>query len=325
MRKILFLSQLILLFVFNRINAEEPTYAEKLGWDKGSKVLIIHIDDVGLCHGANKASIEALTNGVATSCSVMMPCAWVHEFVKEWKKNPNWDVGLHLTLTSEWENYRWGPLSGFQQVPGLIDESGYMWKSVIDVVVNAKPHEVDREIRAQLALAEKMGLKPTHLDSHMGTLFAHPDFIDIYINLGIEKKIPILFPGGHMQYLSKELPLPKEKVKEYAEKIWEGGLPLVDDVITFTYDWKTEDKLELMKETLTNMQPGITEVILHCAIPTEEFPHFTQSATTRKGDYLLAINPEFREFLEKNNFILTTWRELMERRTKVEEKNAKQD
>ncbi len=319
MKKFLFTSTLLFLINSGIVYSEEPTYAEKLGWEKGSRVLIFHIDDVGLCHGANKASIEALTNGIATSCSVMMPCAWVDEFAKARKKNPHWDVGLHLTLTSEWDNYRWGPVSGFQQVPGLVDETGYMWDSVISVVTSAKPEEVDREIRAQLALAEKMGLNPNHLDSHMGTLFAHPDFIEKYINLGIEKKIPILFPGGHMQYLSKELPLPREKVKEYAKRIWEGGLPLVDDIITFTYDWKTEDKLELMKKTLIEMKPGITEVILHCAIPTEEFPHFTQSATTRKGDYLLAINPDFKEFLKENNFILTNWRELMERRSKIKE------
>ncbi|MCX8064418.1 MAG: polysaccharide deacetylase family protein [Candidatus Hydrogenedentes bacterium] len=321
MKRNLYLLPLILLMIFNKTeesNAEEMTYAEKLGWKKGSRVLIFHIDDVGLCHGANKATIEALTKGIATSCSIMMPCAWVDEFVKEWKKNSHWDVGLHLTLTSEWQNYRWGPVSGFQQVPGLVDKSGYMWGNVVDVITSAKPEEVDREIRAQLALAEKMGLIPTHLDSHMGTLFAHPDFIEKYINLGIERKIPVLFPGGHMQYLSSELPLPKEMVKKYAEKIWEGGLPLVDDVITFTYDWKTEDKFELMRKTLIEMQPGITEVILHCAIPTEEFPHFTQSAATRKGDYLIAINSEFKQFLNDNNFILTNWRELMERRKRVE-------
>jgi hypothetical protein len=83
---------LLLLFLINFVLSygEEPTYAEKLGWEKGSKVLIFHIDDVGLCHGANKASIEALTNGIATSCSVMMPCAWVDEFAKERKKNLHW-------------------------------------------------------------------------------------------------------------------------------------------------------------------------------------------------------------------------------------------
>ncbi len=305
------------LVAINVFSDEEVTYAERLGWEKGSRVVIFHIDDVGLCYGANKASIEALTKGVATSCSIMMPCAWVDQFVKEWKKNPHWDAGLHLTLTSEWDNYRWGPVSGFQQVPGLVDESGYMWDNVKDVVMNASPEEVDREIRAQLALAEKMGIKPTHLDSHMGTLFSSLKFMEKYINLGIEKQIPVLFPGGHIQYLQQELPMPKEIIYSWAKKIWEGGLPLVDDILTFTYDWKTEDKFEPLTKALREMKPGITEVILHCAIPTEEFPYFTQSALTRKGDYLIMMNPEFKKFLENEKIILTTWRELKERREKV--------
>ena len=307
----------IITFTFASFSEDMPSCAVRLGWDKDSRVIIFHIDDAGLCHGANQAIFETFTKGVATSSSIMMPCAWVEEFAKEWKKNPNWDAGLHLTLTSEWDNYRWGPVSGFQQVPGLVDESGYMWGNVADVVKHATAEEVDREIRAQLALAERMGLKPTHLDVHMGTLFATPQYMEKYINLGIEKQIPVLFPGGHMQYLLQESPFPKEVVTTWAKKIWESGLPLVDDVITFTYDWKVENKLEQMKKTLKDMKPGVTQVILHCAIPTEEFPFFTQSATTRKGDYLLMIHPEFRKFLEDEKFILTTWRELKERRAKV--------
>lgn len=315
-----FLSGLVtlcILFTFSVFSEDEPTYAERLGWEKGSRVVIFHIDDVGLCLGANQATIEAFTKGVATSCSIMMPCSWVEQFDKEWKKNPHWDAGLHLTLTSEWDNYRWGPVSGFQQVPGLVDASGYMWGDVKDVVLNASPEEVDKEIRAQLALAERMGMKPTHLDSHMGTLFASLKFLEKYINLGIEKQIPVLFPGGHMQYLQKDLPMPKEVIYSWAKKIWEGGLPLVDDVLTSTYDWKTADKFEPMTKALREMKPGITEVILHCAIPTEEFPYFTQSAETRKGDYLIMLNPEFKKFLEDEKIILTTWRELKERRAKV--------
>ncbi len=319
MNKLFFISLTItcVSFAMNSFSEEETTYAEKLGWEKGSRVVIFHIDDVGLCHGANQASIEALSKGVATSCSIMMPTAWVEQFVKAWRENPHWDAGLHLTLTSEWDNYRWGPVSGFQQVPGLVDDMGYMWGDVKSVVLHASPEEVDREIRAQLALAEKMGIKPTHLDSHMGTLFATPKFMEKYINLGIEKQIPVLFPGGHMQYLQQELPMPKEFVQQWAKKIWDAGLPLVDDILTFTYDWKTKDKFEPMTKALREMKPGITEVILHCAIPTEEFPYFTQSSVTRKGDYLIMMNPEFKKFLQEEKIILTTWRELKERRAKV--------
>ncbi|MGC9053730.1 MAG: ChbG/HpnK family deacetylase, partial [Candidatus Hydrogenedens sp.] len=103
MNKNLFFFSLMLvaLFAINTFSEEEQTYAERLGWEKGNRVVIFHIDDAGLCYGANHAVFETFTKGVATSCSIMMPCAWVDQFVKEWKKNPHWDAGLHLTLTSE--------------------------------------------------------------------------------------------------------------------------------------------------------------------------------------------------------------------------------
>ena len=147
------------------------TYAELLGYPKNAKVLILHIDDVGMSFDSNKGAIEAMENGVATSLSMMMPCPWIPGFFKYLKTHPNVDAGLHLTLTSEWDNYRWGPLSGKPKVPGLVDTEGAMWDNVAGTVKNATPDEIEIEIRAQLERSRAMGWEPTHLDSHMGTLF----------------------------------------------------------------------------------------------------------------------------------------------------------
>nr|NKQ94686.1 ChbG/HpnK family deacetylase [Escherichia coli] len=122
--------QLLALFAagisFLTIAAQEPdsTYAEKLGFPKGAKVLILHVDDVGMSYDSNEGAIKAMTEGVATSCSMMMPCPWVPHFVHYYKEHPRLDVGLHLTLTSEWKGYRWGPLSGKKATPGLVDPEG---------------------------------------------------------------------------------------------------------------------------------------------------------------------------------------------------------
>ena len=175
---------------------ESKTYAEKLGWPKGAKVLILHVDDAGMSHDSNDGVEQATSNGVATSTSVMMPCPWVPEIVAYIKDHPNLDAGLHLTLTSEWKNYRWGPLAGKSNVPGLVDKQGCLYAGVASVYLNATADEVDKEIRAQLDRALAMGFKPTHLDSHMGTLFAKDAFLEKYIKLGIEKQIPVMFPGG---------------------------------------------------------------------------------------------------------------------------------
>ena len=142
----------------------------------GTKVVILHVDDVGMSFDSNEGAIDAMTKGVATSCSVMMPCPWVPAYVHYLKSHPNTDAGLHLTLTSEWDEYRWAPLMGKPAVPGLVDNEGAMWHSVEEVVAHAKPEEVYAEIKAQLDRAKAMGFTPTHVDSHMGTLFGSPAF-----------------------------------------------------------------------------------------------------------------------------------------------------
>ena len=175
--------------------SQDVTYAEKLGFPKGAKVLILHIDDIGMSWDSNQGAIQAMEKGVANSLSIMMPCPWVPGFIHYLKEHPDTDAGLHLTLTSEWKDYRWGPLSGRPSVPGLVDREGALWPSVAEVVKNATADEVEKEIREQLNRAREMSFEPTHLDSHMGTLFASPQFLERYIKVGIENKIPVMFPG----------------------------------------------------------------------------------------------------------------------------------
>ena len=120
------------------------TFAEKLGFRKGAKVVILHVDDVGMSYDSDKGAIEAMENGVANSCSIMMPCSWVPHFFQYLKTHPNTDAGLHLTLTLEWKNYRWDPLMCKPAVPGLVDKEGALWPSVDDVVKNASADEVEK-------------------------------------------------------------------------------------------------------------------------------------------------------------------------------------
>ncbi|MEX0882187.1 MAG: polysaccharide deacetylase family protein, partial [Cyclobacteriaceae bacterium] len=166
----------------------ETTYAEKLGFPPGVRVVIFHVDDAGMSYESNQGTIRSIEDGVATSCSIMMPCPWSASFVRYAIKEPM-DAGLHLTLTSEWKDYRWHPLAGKDAVPGLVDQEGALWPSVQEVVKNASPDEVEKEIRAQIERALDMGLKPTHLDSHMGTLFYHTPFLERYIKVGVEYEI----------------------------------------------------------------------------------------------------------------------------------------
>lgn len=303
------------LFVSERrIAAAELTFAERLGWPAGSVVVILHVDDVGMSHASNLGAIEGLGKGVATSCAVMMPCAWVSEFAAHLKAHPTIDSGLHLTLTAEWVPYRWGPVAGKSQVPGLVDPEGCLWRNVAGVMTKGTPDEIEREIRAQLDRAETMGLPVTHMDSHMGTLFARPDYFERYARLGLEKKIPILAVGGHSIHARKENGEALNHLRSWIPRIWNGGLPVIDDLHTGSYGWKPAEKTERLIELLESLTPGVTEILFHASRPTEEFPLITGSSESRRADLQALTDPRVRTTLTKRGIMLTTWRELMERR-----------
>src|SRR5579872_6237749 len=351
MKKI-YLSIVLLSLAFYTF-AQDTTkaYAEKLGWPKGSKVLILHVDDAGMSHDSDEGVELATGQGVATSTSVMMPCPWVPEIVKYIKEHPKLDAGLHLTLTSEWDNYRWGPLAGKANVPGLVDKQGCLYASVGAVYFSATADEVDKEIRAQLDRALSMGFKPTHLDSHMGTLFAKPAFMEKYLKLGIEKQIPVMFPGGDDLFYRAEakaaaiaelkkqgkytegmaIPDASElaQVKDLGIMLWKNGLPVLDDLHNSSYDWQMPDiqhktDAEIQKwytdhyiESIGRLSPGLTMVIMHCTLPSSTFKYISDTGQKRHGDLMAMLDPRLKEFLTKNGYILTTWREVMERRQKV--------
>lgn len=331
--------------------AQNSTYAEQLGYPSEKKVLILHVDDAGMSWDSNQGTIKSMEEGVANSCSVMMPCPWVPDMVAYIQANPEVDAGLHLTLTSEWKKYRWGPLMGKPAVPGLVDKQGAMWRSVPEVVKNASADEVEAEIRAQIDRARTMGFEPTHLDSHMGTLFADEEFIKRYIKVGAEYQIPVMFPGGHISHLKESyrqdiikdlkrkgkykegMKVPLPEVLSWApilgKRVWEAGLPVLDDLHNVS-GWhipedmaRTDDVLQEFYtrkyiETIDELEPGLTMVIMHCTQPSEIFSEISSSGDRRRADMLAMKDPRFKKYIEDEGIVLTTWREVMERRRAID-------
>lgn len=292
----------------------DRTWAERLGWQAGDVVVIFHVDDVGMHHAANRGAIESHERGVGNSWALMMPCPWVPEIVKYLRAHPEVDAGLHLTLTSEWVPYRWGPVAGAAAVPGLVDDEGCLWRSVPQVMQKATADEVEAEIRAQIARAERLGFPITHLDSHMGTLFARPDYFERWLRVAAEKRLPLLAPGGHRTHVSRSHPDASQALPAVVQRVWDAGLPVIDDLHTGSYDGPPEGRTDWLLQVLAELKPGITEILFHASIPTDDFPLVTNSHAHRLADTRALTDPRVRRLLADRGIHRTTWRELLERR-----------
>ena len=193
------------LLVAVNVQAQTKTVAERLGYPADSKLLIVHADDLAVAHSVDTASFDGLDKKTVTSASIMVPCAWLTEVASYAKEHPDADLGLHLTLTSEWKIDRWGPASSSGKVSSLLDPSGYLWSETASAAQNIKPEVAEREIRAQIERAIALGIHPTHLDSHMGVLFSTPELFAVYVKVAHEYKLPFLairFPSAAAQFFS---------------------------------------------------------------------------------------------------------------------------
>ncbi|MBT3360984.1 MAG: ChbG/HpnK family deacetylase, partial [Rhodospirillales bacterium] len=175
-----------------------PT-SKALGLDPHTRAVIIHADDVGMCHGANQAFVELSWAGAITCGSVMVPCPWFPEMADLAAGEPKFDLGVHLTLTCEWPGYRWRPLVSASPASGLVDSDGFMWRRVALLAEHVEPEAAEMEMRAQIDRALAAGIDVTHIDTHMGAA-AIPSLVDIYVRLGQEYQLPILLPRRPEEY-----------------------------------------------------------------------------------------------------------------------------
>ncbi len=290
------------------------TQAERLGFPAGSKVLILHADDAGMCEEANEAVRYLLEHGLIQSTSVMAPCPAADSMLLWARAHPDMDVGMHLTLTSEWQSWRWGPVSDPATVPGLVDPDGMLWHEVPQVVAHATPDEVEREIRAQIDKAIALGHRPTHLDTHMGTLYASPAFAERFLKVAKEYHIP-----------ANAIDLSDTAV---ARQFRDAGYPIDDRMIGllehydlpkldfFTSAPKGEtykDKKEKFKALVRSLRPGLTEIIFHPAVESDHLKEITNSWQQRVWEYRMFTDPEMIRFFREESIVFTNWIEIMQR------------
>ncbi len=292
----------------------KTTWAEKLGYPAGKKVIILHADDAGMSEGANIATAHYLENKYIQSAAIMAPCPAADEFIQWAIDHPDTDVGMHLTHTSEWKQYRWGPVSDPAEVPGLIDPDGMLWPEVIDVVFHASADEIEKEIRAQIDKAISMGYKPNHIDTHMGTLYGHPAYVERFFKVAEEYGIP-----ANAIDLSDPLVADKFKKQGYPinedviELMQQYSLPKLDNFTSAPNGKSYEEKIENFKSLIKSLPAGLTEIIFHPSVDSEELKSITNSWQQRVWEAKMFSDPDLIRFFEEEEIIFTNWIEIMER------------
>jgi predicted glycoside hydrolase/deacetylase ChbG (UPF0249 family) len=277
-----------------------------------ARYLVIHADDAGMSHSVNMATIEAMEKGIVTSASIMVPCPWFVEFAEYASKNPERDFGIHLTLNCEWKRYRWGPVAPRSKVPSLLDSQGYLYSNVQEVAEHAKLEEVEIELRAQIDRAIKFGVPLSHLDTHMGALISRPDLIQLYVKLGIEYDLPILFLRNISERLRREYPALEKDVKPLIAALEKQQLPLLDQLLQFYSGGTHEERRARYLQAIQDLQPGISEIIIHCGIDNAELRAITGSSKNRDSDRRVFTDPEFIATVKRLGVKLVGWKQLHE-------------
>ncbi|HEY2820937.1 MAG TPA: polysaccharide deacetylase family protein [Candidatus Acidoferrum sp.] len=283
--------------------AEVKTLAERLGYARDAKLIIVHADDVGVTHSVNAATVTALNDGLVNSASIMVPCPWFPEIADYAKAHQDLDFGLHLTLTAERVYYRWGPVAPRDKVPSLVDENGYFhhdWQPNTHI----DPKDVEVELRAQIDRALAMGVRPTHLDSHQYRLIeTNKELFEVFVRLAHEYRLPFFVTRDWFaQHPYLEASLGPDDI-------------VIDHTVTIEPSVPAENWGSFYSAALRNLQPGVTEFVIHVAYDNDEMKAATRERATwgaawRQRDFDYFTSNEFRVLLDQLHIKLVTWRQI---------------
>ncbi len=281
------------------------------------RFLIITADDFGMCHSVNLAIFKLLEEKVISSTTIMTPCPWAREAGEFCKSHPEVDVGIHLTFTSEWKNFKWGPVTREKSVKSLVDREGYFFETSEEFERNAKLEEVEEEIRNQINLAFKLGINPTHLDNHMGSLygFSGRTFIPIVFQFCKEYNFPFRLPKRlspeMISQLSQDLIDLHMKLISMARDM---EISLIDYLITYPYDLSNCPDYSSFKRMiiglLRRLRPGVSEIVIHPSIESEEIKAINPTWEKRVWEYLIFRDEEVKRVINEEKIKVISWRDL---------------
>ncbi len=288
--------------------AQQKNIAERLGYPKNAKLLIVHADDLGVSQSENAASIYAMEKGSVSSGSIMIPCPWMGDMAAWARSHPKADLGLHLTLTSEWKYYKWGTVASAAQTSSLVNPQGFLYSATDSFYMHARLEEVEKEIRAQVERAKMFGIDPTHFDSHMGCLFTSPDYLQLLIQLGREYKVPVLLNAAAFKAMFNI---------DLGKYVSDKEVVLDNVFMAQPGDFK-KGMNAFYTGVLNNLQPGLNCILLHAAYDNPEMKavtidHPDYGAAWRQADFDFFTSAACRNLLAQQHIQLITWREIRDK------------
>ena len=318
---------LLISLIFSlSLSCQIDNIAEKLGYNRDAKLLIIHGDDIGVSHSVNIASFDGYRNNAINSGSAMIPSPWIKEVAAFHKKNPNYDIGLHLTLTAEWKNYKWDGVSSSNEITSLLNTDFEFYDNTSDVNKNADPEEVRKELQAQIDFSRQIGLNPTHIDTHMGALAVNKKLWRVYIEVGHKNKlVSMVTKTRALNLFDDEFPMPDYIVpvndiymlypgadRTFLEESF--GEDLASSVIVEDI-YKYDDWYELYSNKIKSLKPGLNVFLLHLGYNNEELKavtidHPEYGSLWRQLDYDVFNSKEIKQLLKKEDIKLVTWGEI---------------
>ena len=295
-------TQYLFFFLFISVNAQN--LAQQLGYAPDSKLLIIHADDIGVAQGVNNASFSAFQKGAINSGSVMVPCPWFLEVAEFAKKNPKYDLGLHLTLTSEWKNYKWDGISSSNEISSLLNEKGHFYSSTEEVKINATYEDVKNELRAQVSYAKNFGFEPTHLDTHMGAVLVRQDITKAYFEIGEEFRIPVLAATVFKDLVNLD-GIDESKIV-WVQKVYQKS----DDTPIDRENWDI-----FYSNVIKDIKPGLNVLLVHLGDDTPELKqmmvdHPGWGAKWRALDSEVLESSPFKKLMKQENIQLVQWNQI---------------
>ncbi|MCM3701726.1 polysaccharide deacetylase family protein [Paenibacillus macerans] len=292
------------------------TLAEQLGYEPGAKLLIVNADDFGMCHAENVAIMQLLEEGAVSSATVMIPCGWAKEAAAWSAVHPEYDVGVHLTFTSEWSGYKWGPVTRNGDVSTLVTEEGYFPADTATFERQAARHHVRLEMVNQVETALALGLAPTHLDNHMGSLYGLATghhFLDAVFEVCARYGLPFRMPRAlpDIGKMPAEVAAMARQATELADRM---GVVILDHLIGLPFGKQPGETYESYKRdmvrVLRSLRPGVSEIIIHPALASEELKAIHGEWEKRQWDLDLFRDPEVRETIRSEGIVMIRWRDL---------------